>query len=407
MSSRFAGVVAGPPIEVFAVNKAYLDDTHPNKANLSIGAYRTDEGKPWVLPIVRKVELKLAQDETLNHEYLPVLGLDDFSSAATRMLLGNDNPALKENRAFGVQGLSGTGDLRVGAEMLRRILGFKTYCISRPTWENHRLLFNNAGFENCLEYRYWDAANRKIDLEGMLEDLRSFPEDSVVVLHSCAHNPTGMDPTEDQWKQIAAVMKEKKLFTYFDAAYQGFASGDLDRDAWAIRYFASQGFEFVCAQSFAKNFGLYNERIGNLTIVMNDPKPVANLKTQLTLIIRAMYSNPPSHGARIVATVLNDPELYEEWKISIKIMSSRIKEMRQALRSKLEELGTPGTWDHITQQIGLFSYVGLTPTQVEFLAKECHIYMLSSGRANMCGLNTKNVDYVAHCIHRAITGNKL
>lgn len=407
MSSRFSGVVAGPPIEVFAVNKAYLDDTHPNKVNLSIGAYRTDEGKPWVLPIVRKVELQLAQDESLNHEYLPVLGLDDLSSAATKMLLGNDHPAIKENRAFGVQGLSGTGDLRVGAEMLCKVLGFKTYCISRPTWENHRLVFNNAGFETCLEYRYWDAANRKFDLDGMLEDLRSFPEGSVVILHSCAHNPTGMDPTEDQWKQIAAVMKEKKLFTFFDAAYQGFASGDLDKDAWAVRYFASEGFEFVCAQSFAKNFGLYNERIGNLTIVMNDPKPVANLKTQITLIIRAMYSNPPSHGARIVATVLNDPVLYEEWRGCIKIMSSRIKEMRQALRSKLEELGTPGTWNHITQQIGLFSYVGLTPTQVEFLSKECHIYMLSSGRANMCGLNTKNVDYVAHCIHRAITGNKL
>lgn len=403
MSTLLGKCEPGPPIEVFAVNKAYLDDPHAQKVNLSIGAYRTEEGKPWVLPVVKKVEQQIAQDDTINHEYLPVLGMDAASSAATKMLLGSDSPALAEGRAFGVQGLSGTGSLRIGAEYLAKVINLKTYCISKPTWENHRLLFNNAGFQKCLEYRYWDEKNRKLDFEGLLEDFRSFPENSVVVLHACAHNPTGMDPTKDQWEEIAKVCQEKKLFPFFDSAYQGFASGDLENDAWAVRHFASKGFELLCAQSFAKNFGLYNERIGNLTVILKDPQTVANVKSQITLVIRGMYSNPPHHGARIVATTLNNADLFAEWKECIQIMSSRIRDMRKALREKLEALGTPGTWDHITKQIGMFSYTGLGPSQVQYLAQECHIYLLRSGRINMCGLNTKNVDYVAQCINKAVT----
>jgi len=403
MTSLLGNVNAAPAIEVFAVNKGYLDDVHPQKVNLSIGAYRQDDGTPWVLPVVKKVEQQIAQDNTINHEYLPVLGMEAVSSAATKMLLGADHPALAEGRAFGVQGLSGTGDLRVGAEYLCKVIGLKSYAISNPTWENHRLVFNHAGFEECLQYRYWDAANRKLDLQGMLEDLGKFPENTVVILHACAHNPTGMDPTEDQWKQIAEVVHEKKLFPFFDSAYQGFASGDLDRDAWAVRYFATKGFEFVCAQSFAKNFGLYNERIGNLTVVLKDAKAVTNVKSQLTILVRAMYSNPPHHGAKVVATVLNNPQLFAEWKECIQTMSSRIREMREHLKNKLVALGTPGTWDHITQQIGMFSYTGLGPAQVQYLVKECHIYLLSSGRISMSGLNKKNVDYVAQSIHNAVT----
>ncbi|PNF24613.1 Aspartate aminotransferase, cytoplasmic, partial [Cryptotermes secundus] len=313
MTSRFSVVKVGPPIEVFAVNKAYLDDTSDLKVNLSVGAYRTDEGKPWVLPVVRKTEKQLADDETLNHEYLPVLGLDACSSAATKMLLGADSSAFAQGRAFGVQTLSGTGALRVGAEFLLRQLKYTTFYYSSPTWENHHLLFTNAGFTEPRQYRYWNAETRSLDLDGFLEDLRAAPKDSVIILHACAHNPTGCDPTHEQWTQIADVIEERQLFPFFDSAYQGFASGDLEKDAWAVRYFADRGFELLCAQSFAKNFGLYNERVGNLTMVVKDVGDLLAVKSQLTLIVRGMYSNPPNHGGRIVATVLNNPQLLEEW----------------------------------------------------------------------------------------------
>jgi len=404
--SRFAEVQLGPPIEVFALNKAYTEDTFQQKVSLGVGAYRTEKGQPWVLPVVREAEKVLAADETLNKEYLPVLGLEAFSNAAISMLLGCDSSALIENRAFGVQSLSGTGSLRVGAEFLSRILGSKIFYFSKPTWENHLLVFKNAGFEEAREYRYWNETTRGLDIEGFLEDLRNAPPNSVIILHACAHNPTGCDPTQEQWEKIADVIKEKSLFPFFDSAYQGFASGDLEKDSWAVRYFVGRGFELLCAQSFAKNFGLYNERVGNLTFVLNDAAYVPKVKSQVTLIVRGMYSNPPSHGARIVAYVLNNTQLYEEWKDNIRTMSSRIIEMRKALRAALERLGTPGNWDHITTQIGMFSYTGLNPQQVEHMIKKHHIYMLRSGRISMCGVTPSNVDYVAQAIHETINNVK-
>ncbi|RXG60226.1 hypothetical protein Avbf_07740 [Armadillidium vulgare] len=353
MASRFSDIKQAPPIEVFAVSKAFTDDTHEKKVNLSVGAYRTNEGKPWVLPVVRKVEADLTKDETLNHEYLPILGLPELSAAATRIVLGEDSKVLKEGR-------------------------------------------------EGKAYRYWDEKAHDLDFEGMIEDLKNAPENSVIILHSCAHNPTGMDPTHEQWQKIADVVEEKKLFPLFDSAYQGFASGDLDNDAWAIRYFADRGFEMIITQSFAKNFGLYNERIGNLTVVVKDPAVIIPMRSQITLLVRGSYSNPPNHGARVVSRVLNDSALFEEWKVCIKTMSSRIKDMRAGLQQRLEKLGTPGTWDHITKQIGMFSYTGLSAAQAKYLAEKYHIYLLSSGRINMCGVNTNNIDYVASSIDDAV-----
>ncbi|XP_070155748.1 aspartate aminotransferase, cytoplasmic [Polyergus mexicanus] len=402
MNTRFTGIKLGPPIEVFALQKAFVDDSHDNKVNLSIGAYRTNEGKPWVLPVVRKVEKLLAADDLQNHEYLPVLGLDAFSTAATSMLLGSNSPVIAQGRAFGIQSLSGTGALRVAAEFLSRILHYDTFYYSIPSWENHRLVFTNGGFKYAREYTYWDEKTRSVNLEGMLNDLRDAPENAVIILHACAHNPTGCDPTPEQWAKIADVIQDKRLFPLFDSAYQGFASGDLDKDAYAIRMFAERGIEFVCTQSFAKNFGLYNERVGNIVFVLADTKELIEAKSQLTLIIRGMYSNPPNHGARIVATVLRNPELFEEWRDHIRTMSSRIKEMRTGLHHRLLKLGTPGTWDHIIQQIGMFSYTGLTEKQVQHLREQYHIYMLRSGRINMCGLNEFNLDYVANAINETL-----
>ncbi|KZC11179.1 PREDICTED: probable aspartate aminotransferase, cytoplasmic [Dufourea novaeangliae] len=402
MTSRFSGVKLGPPIEVFSLQKAFLDDTYERKVNLSIGAYRTPEGKPWVLPVVRKVEKSLAADELQNHEYLPVLGLDAFSQTATSLLLGTDSPVIAQGRAVAIQTLSGTGALRVAAEFLSHILHYDTFYYSRPTWENHKLVFISGGFKRACEYTYWNASTRNLDIEAMLKDLDDAPENAVIILHACAHNPTGCDPTPEQWSRIADLIQKKHLFPLFDSAYQGFASGDLDKDAYAVRMFAKRGIEFMCAQSFAKNFGLYNERVGNLVVVLSDAKATAQAKSQLTLIVRGMYSNPPNHGARIVATVLRNPDLFKEWKDHITTMSGRIKEMRKKLYERLVRLGTPGSWEHITQQIGMFSYTGFTERQVEHLVNHYHIYMLRSGRINMCGLNESNLDYVANAVYETV-----
>ncbi|GMR56353.1 hypothetical protein PMAYCL1PPCAC_26548, partial [Pristionchus mayeri] len=330
--SFFTGIPEAAPIEVtlFHISTLLITDSSPTKVNLTIGAYRTEEGKPWVLPVVHNAEVALADDALLNHEYLPLLGFDAFSKAATALVLGENSPAIAEGRAFGIQSLSGTGSLRLGADYLHSQCKMDTVYVSKPTWGNHKLVFKTAGFKEVRDYTYWDATNRRVDIERLIKDLEGAPERAVVILHGCAHNPTGMDPTQDQWKQICEVVKRKHLFTFFDIAYQGFASGDAD--AWAIRYFVSQGVEMIIAQSFAKNFGLYNERVGNLTFVVNDKSTIAGIKSQASLCVRANWSNPPAHGARIIHKVLTTPALRQEWLGCIKTMSTRIKEMRAALQ---------------------------------------------------------------------------
>ncbi|XP_063818351.1 aspartate aminotransferase, cytoplasmic [Pseudophryne corroboree] len=406
--SIFQAVPNAPPVAVFKLTADFREDGDPGKVNLGVGAYRTDDSQPWILPVVKKVEQMIANDHTLNHEYLPILGLPEFRSSASRIALGSDSPAFKENRVGGVQTLGGTGALRIGAEFLRRWYNGTNNTatpiyISSPSWENHNAVFIDAGFKDIRAYHYWDAANRGLDLRGLLEDLENAPEYSIFVLHACAHNPTGTDPTPDQWKQIADVMKRRYLFPFFDSAYQGFASGNLDKDAWAVRYFVSQGFELFCAQSFSKNFGLYNERVGNLTVVSRDGDSVERVLSQMEKIVRTTWSNPPSQGARIVATTLNTPELFDEWRDNVKTMAERVLLMRAELKSRLEVLNTPGTWKHIVEQIGMFSFTGLNPKQVEYLIKNKHIYLMASGRINMCGLTTKNIDYVAKSIYEAVT----
>ncbi|KAH8237320.1 hypothetical protein KR038_009770, partial [Drosophila bunnanda] len=402
--SIFADVQKGPAIEVFALTAAFNNDTNPKKVNLSVGAYRTDAGVPWVLPVVRKTEISIASDESINHEYLPVTGLESFTNAATELVLGANSPAIKEKRAFGVQTISGTGALRIAADFLHTQLKRNVVYYSNPTWENHHKIFADAGFTTLKSYRYWDQSQRQLDFKNMVADLNEAPPGAVIILHACAHNPTGIDPTQEQWKELADLMEKKKLFPLFDSAYQGFASGDPDLDAWAVRHFVERGFELFTCQSFAKNFGLYCERAGNLTVVQQHGATKAAVHSQLTLLIRGQYSNPPAFGARIVSKVLNTPELRKEWLESIQTMSSRIRTMRKALRDKLVELDTPGNWDHIVNQIGMFSYTGLNESQVNALIKEYHIYLLKTGRINMCGLNNGNIDYVANAINAAVTG---
>ncbi|KAM4599773.1 aspartate aminotransferase, cytoplasmic isoform 1-T1 [Fundulus diaphanus] len=406
--SVFCEVPLAAPVAVFKLTQDFNNDPFPNKVNLGVGAYRTDEGKPWVLPVVKKVEKIIVHDDRLNHEYLPILGLAEFRSSSSKIVLGDDSPAIRENRVGGVQCLGGTGALKIGAEFLRRFYNGSNNTktpvyVSSPTWENHNAVFSSAGFEDVRPYKYWDAERRGLDLSGFLGDLESCPEHSIFVLHACAHNPTGTDPTQEQWKQIAEVMMRRKLFAFFDSAYQGFASGNLEKDAWAVRYFVSKGVEMFCAQSFSKNFGLYNERVGNLTIVARDADNLKRVLSQMEKIVRTTWSNPPSQGARIVAVTLSSPELFSEWKDNVKTMADRVLLMRAQLKAKLQSLGTPGTWDHITDQIGMFSFTGLNPNQVEYMVKEKHVYLMASGRINMCGLTSKNIDYVAESIHEAVT----
>jgi len=406
--SLFGEIQGAAPVEVFQLMADFNADQDANKVSLGVGAYRDDAGKPWVLPVVKKVERQLAEAveaDQLNHEYLPVLGLAAFSEASTKLILGHDSSAVAEGRAFGTQSLSGTGSIRIGAEFICRQLGVKSVLVSDPTWGNHNLIFKLAGFTEIRKYRYWSAEQTGFDFEGMVEDLKAAPEGSAVILHAVAHNPTGIDPTKDQWKTLADIIQEKKLIPFFDSAYQGFASGDLDADAWAPRYFVNErNMEVFISQSFAKNFGLYNERPGNLVIVVNDPSLATNVKAQMTLIARGMYSNPPAHGARIIEKVLNDRDgLYIEWTENVKTMAGRIKAMRQGLRERLEKLQTPGKWNHITDQIGMFSFTGLKPEMVAFLIKEKHIYLLKNGRISVAGLTPSNLDYVAESMHQAVT----
>lgn len=402
----FGNISAAPPVEVFKLSADYQADQSPNKVSLGVGAYRDDQGKPWILPVVKKAETQLAKDieeEKINHEYLPVLGYGTYSEAAVQLILGSDSYAVNNGLSFGIQCLSGTGALRVGAEFLKQQLHSSVVLLSDPTWGNHNLIFKLAGFADIRKYRYWDKENRNLNFAGMMEDLKAAPERAVVILHGCAHNPTGIDPTKAQWEEIANIVEERKLIPFFDCAYQGFASGDLDADAWAVRYFVNERkMEIFCSQSFSKNFGLYNERAGNLTVVVKNPSVVANTKSQLTLVVRGMYSNPPAHGARVVEKVLNSDSLFAEWKNNIKTMAGRIIAMRKELRDKLESLGTPGSWNHITDQIGMFSFTGLSPEMCEFLLKEKHIYLLKNGRISMCGVTPGNLDYLAHSINEAV-----
>jgi len=291
------------------------------------------------------------------------------------------------------QSLSGTGALRIGAEFIKKWLPQGTaILISDPTWSNHFSIFGEQGIK-IIKHRYFDAKTNGLDFDGMIADIKAAPDKSVILLHTCAHNPTGVDPTVDQWKILCQLAKEKSLIPFFDCAYQGYASGDLERDAFSLRYFVSQGFECLIAQSFAKNFGLYGERAGVFSIVCSSEQVAQTVLSQIKLIVRPMYSNPPIHGAHIVATILSTPELFQEWLVELKGMSQRIRDMRQLLFDCLSSR-TKNDWSHILNQIGMFTYTGLTEAQVEQLTGRFHIYMLKNGRISMAGLNSTNVKYV-------------
>ncbi|CDY34689.1 BnaC04g19940D [Brassica napus] len=417
MSSILSNVLPAPEDPVLSVIFACRDDPCPVKLNVSAGAYRTEEGKPLVLEVVRKAEQQLANDLSCDKGYLPIDGLADFNKLSAKLTLGDDSHAVEENRVVTIQCLSAiTGFLSVHL----RAPGYAKWSggreaahvntprpVPNPTWGNHPFIFTLAGL--CVEYfRYYDPQTRGLDFEGMLEDLGAAPSGAIVVLQSCAHNPTGIDPTLEQWEKIRQIVRSKGLLPFFDNAYQvrcttTFAFGNLDSDAQSVRMFVADGGECLIAQSFAKNMGLYGERIGALTIVCTSQDVARKVHSQVLLVVRPMYLSPPIHGASIVTTILKNSDMYKDWTIELKGMADRIISMRQQLYEAIQARGTPGDWTHIIKQIGMFSFTGLNEKQVRWMAKEYHIYMTYDGRISIASLSSKTVPQLADAIHAAVT----
>ncbi|XP_063787914.1 aspartate aminotransferase, cytoplasmic-like isoform X2 [Pseudophryne corroboree] len=384
--------------------EAFLTDTDDRKVILQRRELVSDDGQPWVPPPVRRVYLQIISDPTRNYEPQPITGSTEFIRGVTELALGKNSKAILENRASGIQTVGSTGAFRVGAEFLRRwynINGKVSACIPLPAYDWYLRTFEAAGVTDICPYRFWDSKNMSLALPEMLEDLQNSPDFSVVVLPTSC-NPTGIQLANSEWKQIADIMKKKNMFPFFHLAAQGLASGDLEADAWPLRYFVSEDFELFCAQSFSANFGLYGESVGNLLIVLRNNEVVIRVRSQLEALVQGKWSTPPAIGSRVVATVLNNPTLYAEWKDSLKTAVIRLLIIREKMRERMRLLGTLRSWEHITKQGGLFAITGLTSDQVDFLAKKKHVYLCINGQINISGLNATNLNYVTQSINDVI-----
>jgi aspartate aminotransferase, mitochondrial len=394
----WTNVKMAPPDPILGVTDAFKRDTNPNKINLGVGAYRDDNGKPYVLESVKRAEQLLAK-ENLDKEYTQITGVQEFCDASVRLLLGSDSHIVKNKLYATSQSISGTGGLRVGAEFLKKFYPYeKLVFLPTPSWGNHSPIMTDSDFK-VKQYRYYKPSTRGFDFEGCLQDINSMPEHAVILLQACAHNPTGVDPTPEQWREISKAVKKRKLLPFLDSAYQGFASGDTNKDAFAARLFAEEGHEFLISQSYSKNMGLYGERVGAISFIMQDKEDIQRVLSQLRVTIRRMYSNPPRHGAQIASKVLNTPELNSLWLGEVKGMADRIITMRKTLVENLRKEGSKHNWQHITDQIGMFCFTGLDENQVQRLIKEHSVYLTKDGRISIAGVSSKNNAYLAHAIH--------
>lgn len=394
-ASLFTGLTPAPADPILGVTEKFRADTRAEKVNLGVGVYLNEDGKTPLLSVVREAEHALAELGE-PHVYIPISGLPKYCAAVQKMVFGAESEVVLSGRAVTVQTLGGTGALKTGMDFMHLVVGETKAATSKPTWGNHNSLLAQAGYE-ITGYRYYDAANDGIDFNGMIEDLKALPAKTLVILHSCCHNPTGYDLNAEQWKEVIAVCQDRGLTPFLDMAYQGFRNG-LDSDAEAIRLFAASGMDFLVATSFSKSFNLYNERIGALTVVTQSAADAAVVLTQLKSVIRSNYSNPPAHGAKIVERVLTDPAKYAQWVAELDGMRARIKSMRKALSDEMAAVGAKRDFSFVTRQNGMFSFTGLSPEQVDRLAAEFGIYAVRNGRICICGLNTKNVGYVARSI---------
>ena len=393
--SLLAGIEMAPRDPILGLTEAFNADKNPAKVNLGVGIYYDDNGKVPLLACVSRAEKQLA-DNLPPRSYLPIEGLAAYDKAVQELVFGADSPTVTEKCIVTVQALGGTGGLKLGADFLRRTAPGAEVWISDPSWENHRALFESAGFK-VNNYPYYDAATRGANFPAMLAELRRIPAGSIVVLHACCHNPTGVDLTLEQWVEVIEVVTTRALTPFLDMAYQGFGDG-IDADAAVVRRFAQAGGPVFVSNSFSKSFSFYGERVGALSVVTSSADEAARVLSQLKRVIRTNYSNPPTHGSQIVATVLTTPELRALWETELAGMRDRIRAMRQQLMAKLVERVPDTDFAYVTRQRGMFSYSGLSKDAVTVLREKYGVYAVDTGRICVAALNTRNVDYVADSI---------
>lgn len=398
MNSLFSTVNLAPRDPILGLNEAFNADTRIDKTNLGVGVYFTDAGK---IPLLRAVQKAEAIRESLHvaRGYLPIEGISAYNQGVQSLLFGNSDAGklvIDQGRAITIQAIGGTGALKIGADFIKRLLPNTTVSISDPSWENHRALFESAGFV-VSNYPYYDPYTHGVKFDALLAYFKALPAHSVVVLHACCHNPTGVDLTPTQWEQVVDVCKNAQLIPFLDMAYQGFAEG-IAQDGIAINLFAASGLQFFISSSFSKSFSLYGERVGALTIVTSNQEESNRVLSQVKRVIRTNYSNPPTHGGTIVSMVLNSPDLRAEWETELGEMRTRIKQMRQAFVSGLKDRRVGSDFGFVAKQCGMFSYSGLTPIQVETLRTDYAIYAVGTGRICVAALNTHNLPKVLDAI---------
>ena len=397
--SLFTAVEMAPRDPILGLNEQFNADTNPSKVNLGVGVYFDDNGKLPLLECVQAAE-KAMMDKPSARGYLPIDGIAAYDNGVKALVFGAESDVVKSGRVATVQAIGGTGGLKIGADFLKKLNPNAKVLISNPSWENHKAIFTNAGFE-VGTYSYYDAATRSIDFAGMLADLNAAAPGTVVVLHACCHNPTGYDITAAQWDEVIAVVKAKGLVPFLDMAYQGFGHG-IAEDGAVIGKFVAAGLDIFVSTSFSKSFSLYGERVGALSVVAADKDEAARVLSQLKIVIRTNYSNPPTHGGAVVAAVLNNPELHALWEKELGEMRVRIKAMRQKLVDGLKAAGVQQDMSFITTQIGMFSYSGLSKDQMVRLRSEFGVYGTDTGRMCVAALNSKNIDYVCKAIAAVI-----
>lgn len=400
-SSPFSSVDLAPRDPILGLNEAFGADARTNKVNLGVGVYYNDEGKIPLLRAVKEAE-RLRLEAAQPRGYLPIEGIAAYDAAVQSMLFGAQSTLPASGRLVTAQALGGTGALKIGADFLARFSAGAKVMISDPSWENHRALFESAGFK-VETYPYYDATTRGVRFEAMLAALREAPGGTIVVLHACCHNPTGVDLTEAQWREVVAVVRERRLLPFLDIAYQGFGDG-IEPDGAAVRLFADSDVPFFVASSFSKSFSLYGERVGALSIVTSAKDEVTRVMSQLKRVIRTNYSNPPTHGASLVAAVLTTPALRQMWEIELGEMRERIKAMRGTLVEGLKARGVAGDFSFILKQRGMFSYSGLSADQVARLQKDFGVYAVSSGRICVAALNSRNIGHTCDAIAAVLKG---
>jgi len=387
----------GPKDPILGVNEAFKADTNPEKLNFGVGAYRNDDGEPVVLQSVREAE-KRVYEQKMNMEYDPIIGNAEMVQGALKLVYGTNPQDLEKIAA--IQSLSGTGCLRVVAGYIKRNWDgpLPTVYVSDPTWGNHFPIFNHQGI-NTTTYPYWDPNTLGLNYDGWLKAIADAPARSVFLVHATAHNPTGVDPSAEQWKGLSEALLKKNHLVLMDCAYQGFASGDFDKDKQGLDIMVADGHQVILCQSFAKNFGLYGQRVGCCSVMCSSKEEQERVLSQLKIVARAMYSNPPVQGARLVNEILKDPVLTALWKTEVKGMADRIIQMRELLKAGLVSEGSTMNWDHVTNQIGMFTYSGMSGEQVDKLRNDWSIYMTRNGRISMAGVTSKNVARLAKAMH--------